>query len=245
MEPRHFWRRLIAVFIDFAILSQLAFYLMVPFANGDDLRLSGGLYQSVSCQSVTIETDALGFFEAQGIAANNASLCKSYQNGILAGNNLVVSGADNGAAVTLPINQLGEAVNPTFPLAILSPLLVLAGMIFMAWLWNGQTLGKRITSVQVVTMEGDFLSLGQIAIREVLKFAPVIILISIGIFLPEYSLERAVPLLQSGENIAIILGFLGISTFMYILWWVAPLIWWNGTMPYDRLNRSMVERYYS
>lgn len=252
METRHFWRRAIAVIIDFVLFSQLAFYLVVPFADGNRVRLSGGIYQSVACKTVPLEADSLAYFVALGVQAENASLCSSYQNGFFAGSNLLVSSetnaegdiARNALTISVPINQQGQGVDTVYPVSLLAPVLILIGIILTTWLWDGQTLGKKITRIQVVAQDGSFLSLARVARREVLKFLPAIILFVMSFVFPEYTLVQVVPMLQNGEGIAMVLGVLGMSTFVYILWWVAPLIWWNGTMPYDKLNGSLVERYY-
>ncbi len=250
MEPRHFWRRFIALVIDFILLSQLAFFLAVPFANGESLRLSGGLYQSISCNVVSLEENARAYFSGQGISAEKGSLCVSYQNGFYAGSDLLVSSetneageiADTATTITVSINRAGERIIPVFPVVLLAPLSVLLGMILMTWLWRGQTVGKKITGVRVVPGGGEDLGFVQAAKREMLKFAPAILLFTLGMLAPDYTLERVVPVLQNGENAAMALLVLGASTFMYILWWVAPLIWWNGAMPYDRFIRTAVVR---
>lgn len=252
MEPRHFWRRLSALLIDTLILSQLAFYLMLPFADGNTVRLSGGVYTSVTCTTVPLSAESQTYFAGRGINADNASKCVAYQNGFYAGSTLLVSSltndqgaiAENARTITVPINALGQEVSPVYPVSILAPVLVVLGIILMTWKWQGQTIGKNLARVQVVSKNGEYLSLPLVARRELLKFSPSIVLFAIGIFMPEYALAQVVPNLQNGENIALVLGFLGVSTFAYILWWVAPMIWWNGTMPYDRINGSMVERYY-
>lgn len=247
MEPRHFWRRAIALLIDIILFSQLAFYLIAPFADGDSVRLSGGIYQSSACRSVPIEDEAKAYFSERGVVADNGNLCTSYQNGFYAGTDLRVSSetsGDIGKTVSVAINAEGQQVAPFYPVALFGPVMVFILFVLVTWLWQGQTLGKKVTRVQVVTIDEDYASLQQVFQREALKFAPVILLFVLGIFAPQYSLEQAVPLLQNGENIALVLGFLGISTFIYILWWVAPLIWWNGAMPYDRINKTVVERYY-
>lgn len=252
MEPRHFWRRLIAVIIDFILLSQLAFYVMIPFADGESVRLSGGLYQSVACKTVPLEEGALSHFSEQGIVATEGSLCVSYQNGFYAGTNLLASSetnaqgdiSENAVTISVPLNRQGENVETTYPVAALAPIMVFVGIILMTWLWNGQTLGKKIVRVQVLADDGEVLGLLKVISRETLKFAPAIILFILALLYPSYTLEHVVPHLQSGENIALVLGMLGASTFVYILWWAAPLIWWNGSMPYDRINKSVVERYF-
>lgn len=252
MEPRHFWRRAAAAFIDFLLLSQLAFYMVVPFVDGYGARLSGGLVRTIACNVVPLEVDSRAHFKALGIEAENANLCVSYQNGFYAGSTLLVSSqtnaqgeiADTARTVTVPVNRRGEEITPFYPVAIVAPAVILLGFIFMTWRLRGQTIGKRLMKVQVVTRAGDILSLTQVARRETLKFAPAIVLFVIGLILPEYTLQKVVPHLQNGENITLVLGFLGASTFAYILWWVAPLIWWNGTMPYDRINKTMVERHF-
>lgn len=252
MEPRHFWRRVIALSIDIILLSQLAFYLIAPFADGDSVRLSGGIYQSSACRIVPIEDEAKAYFSERGIVAESGSLCTSYQNGFYAGTDLRVSGdtnadgsiADTAKTMSVALDAQGQQVTPFYPVALFGPVMVFFLIVLITWLWQGQTLGKKITRVQVVTIDEDYATLRQVFQREALKFAPVILLFIIGIFAPQYSLEQAVPLLKNGENIALVLGFLGMSTFIYILWWVAPLIWWNGAMPYDRINKTVVERYY-
>lgn len=252
METRHFWRRAIAVLIDFLILSQLAFYLTVPFADGDRVRLSGGVYQSVACKTVPLAEGSQDYFSELGIEAENANLCTTYQNGFFAGSNLLVSSdindageiANNAITASVPIGRQGEGVEPIYPVANLAPVMVILGIILMTWMWRGQTLGKKITRVQVVAQDGSFLTFVQVVRREGLKFFPAIVLFVIGFVMPEYTLEHIVPMLRSGQSITVLLGYLGVSTFVYIIWWVAPLIWWNGTMPYDRINKSLVERYY-
>ena len=252
MEPRHFMRRLIAVVIDIILLSQLVFYITVPFANGDSVRLSGGLYHAVTCRIVPLLPESQAYFAARGVTAENGSLCNTYQNGIFAGASLLVSShtnaeggiADDATTITVALDAAGAQVQPVFPVAYLQPVLVLALMIGLTFLLRGKTLGKMVTQVQVIKLDGDAPRFLQVSLRETLKFAPAIILFLVGVFAPAYSLEQAVPLLQKGENIALVLGFLGAATFIYILWWVAPMIWWNGAMPYDRLSKTLVERSY-
>ncbi len=252
MEPRHFLRRFIAVTIDIIILSQLVFYMIVPFANGDTLRLSGGVYQFVSCRTVPLTAESRTYFTERGVVAETGSLCGSYQNGFFAGSNLLVSShtnaagdiADDAITVNVALDSKGQQVSPVFPVAYLQPILVLALLILTTFLWKGQTLGKKVTQVQVIRLEGDAPGLMQVLKREALKFAPAILLFLIAVFAPSYSLEQVVPLLQKGEDIVLVLGFLGAATFAYILWWMAPMIWWNGAMPYDRFSKTLVERSY-
>ncbi len=252
MEPRHFIRRLIAVTIDIIVLSQLVFYIIVPFADGNAVRLSGGIYQSISCRTVPLSPESQAFFAARGIEAENGSLCNAYQNGFFAGASLLVSShtnaagdiADDAITLTVALDSAGEQVSPVFPVSYLQPILVLALLILLTFLMQGQTLGKKVMQVQVIKLEGDFPSFKQVVQREVLKFAPAILLFLVGVFAPAYSLEQVVPLLQKGQDVALVLGFLGAATFIYILWWVAPMLWWNGAMPYDRLSKTLVERSY-
>ena len=252
MEPRHFVRRLIAAVIDIILLSQLAFYLVVPFADGNTVRLSGGIYQSVNCRTVPLAPESKSYFAERGVEAENGSLCSTYQNGFFAGSSLLVSShtnaagdiADDAITINVALDSAGQQVSPVFPVAYLQPVLVLLFLILITYFWRGQTLGKKVTQVQVIQNDGDAPRFLQVAQREILKFFPAIILFLIGVFAPAYSLELVVPLLQKGENIGLVLGFLGAATFIYILWWVAPMVWWNGKMPYDRLSKTLVERSY-
>ena len=250
MEPRHFLRRLGAVAIDIILFSQLAFYLMVPFADGGTMRLSGGLYQSISCHVVPLDPASLGYFSEQGVKAESGSLCNTYQNGIFSGSNLLVSNhtnaegdiAEGATTITVAIGKQGQRVLPVFPVAYLQPVLVLALFIAFSYFGKGKTIGKRITGVRVCTRALERPRFTQVFLREVLKFAPAIVLFVVGLFFPVFSLENVVLLLKAGENIAWVFGFLGVSTFIYILWWVAPMIWWNGAMPYDRFSKTIVSR---
>ena len=252
MEPRYFTRRLIAAVIDIILLSQLVFYMMVPFADGEATRLSGGIYQSVSCRTVPLAAESQAYFAERGIEAENGSLCNAYQNGFFAGANLLVSNhtntdgeiAENATTITVALDSAGQQVTPVFPVVYLQPILVLALLILTTFIWQGQSFGKKVTRVQIIKSDGDYPSFLQIALREILKFAPAIVLFLTGMLAPSYSLEHVVPLLQKGEDIALVLGFLGAATFIYILWWVAPLIWWNGAMPYDRFSKTLVEHSY-
>lgn len=252
MEPRHFIRRLIAVVIDIILLSQLVFYMIAPFADGNRVRLSGGIYQSVYCRTVPLTAESQTYFSERGVVAESGSLCTSYQNGLQAGASLLVSShtnaegdiADDATTITVALDSAGQQVSPVFPVAYLQPILVLFLLIMLTFLMQGQTIGKKVTQVQVIKLDGDPPSFLQVFQREVLKFAPAILLFLVGVFAPTYSLEQVVPLLQKGQDVALVLGFLGAATFIYILWWVAPMLWWNGAMPYDRLSKTLVERSY-
>ncbi|MCF6273951.1 MAG: RDD family protein [Rhodobacteraceae bacterium] len=239
--------------IDVFVLSQLTFYLVAPFVNGERVRLSGGIYQTASCKTVSLTDMSRLYFKEQGINAQSGSLCNSYQNGLFAGSYLLVSSetneeggiAEGAHTISTPLDSNGMDVVPVYPVSLLNPLVILLGMILLTWVWKGQTIGKKITRIRVMSSEGGRLTLFKVARREVLKFAPSIALFLFGVFLPQYALEQVVPNLQAGANIALVLGLLGGVTFAYILWWVAPLLWWNGRMPYDRINGSTVERYYN
>ncbi len=245
-------RRLMAMVIDIILLSQLVFYMIAPFADGDRVRLSGGIYQSVSCRTVPLIAESQAYFAERGVVAESGSLCTSYQNGLPAGVSLLVSShtnaeggiADDATTITVALDSAGQQVSPVFPVAYLQPILVLFLLILLTFFLRGQTIGKKVTHVQVIKLDGSPPSFMQVLQREVLKFAPAILLFLVGVFAPAYSLEQVVPLLQKGQDVALVLGFLGAATFIYILWWVAPMLWWNGAMPYDRLSKTLVERSY-
>jgi len=250
VEPRHFTRRLIAMVIDIILLSQLVFYMIMPFADGNTVRLSGGIHQSVACRTVPLAMDSLTYFSERGVKAENGSLCSTYQNGLFAGANLLVSShtntdgdiADDATTITVALDSAGQQVDPVFPVAYLQPILVLTLLILLTYFLKGQTLGKKAMRVRVVRSDGGAPRFMQVLRREMLKFSPAILLFFVSVFAPAYSLEQVVPLLQKGNDIALVLGFLGAATFIYILWWVAPMLWWNGAMPYDRLGKTLVKR---
>ncbi len=245
-------RRLIAVVIDIILLSQVAFFIVMPFADGNTVRLSGGLHQSISCRTVPLEPEAQLYFAEQGVNAEQGSLCSAYQNGYFAGMNLLVSShtnaegdiAEDATTITVALDEAGQQVSPVFPVAYVQPILVFVLLVLITFFLHGQTIGKKVTKVQVITLDGGVPGFWQVLQRETLKFAPAIALFLVGVFAPTYSLEHMVPLLQKGDDIALVLGFLGGATFIYILWWVAPMVWWNGSMPYDRMSKTQVERSY-
>jgi len=224
----------------------------MPFADGNSVRLSGGIYQSITCRTVPLAPESQAYFTERGVEAENGSLCSAYQNGFFAGSTLLVSShtnaeggiADDATTIAVALDKAGQQVSPVFPVAYLQPVLVLVLLILITFLLQGQSIGKKVTQVQVIKNDGDYPSFIQVAQREILKFAPAIVLFIIGVFAPAYSLEQAVLLIQKGEDMALVLGFLGAATFIYILWWVAPMIWWNGSMPYDKLSKTLVERRY-
>jgi len=250
VEPRYFLRRLIAVVIDIIIFSQLTFYLIAPFADGGTYRLSGGLYQSISCEVVPLEAHWLTYFAERGVNAESGSLCSTYQNGIFAGSNLLVSShtnengdiAEDATTITVALGKQWQEVSPVFPVAYLQPVFMLFFFVLLTFFWHGQTIGKKSAGLRVCAMQGGQPRFMQVVRREALKFAPAIALFVIGLFFPMFSLENVVLFLKNGESIAWVFGFLGVSTFIYILWWVAPMIWWNGAMPYDRLGKTTVMR---
>jgi len=140
------------------------------------------------------------------------------------------------------LDSAGQEVQPVFPVAYMQPVLVFVLIILLTFALKGQTIGKKITGIRVRTLQNSMPGFLTVLRRESLKFAPAILLYVAALVAPAYSLEQVVPLLQKGEDIALVLGFLGGATFVYILWWVAPMLWWNGAMPYDRLSKTKITR---
>ncbi len=124
-----------------------------------------------------------------------------------------------------------------FVLGVVDDLLIVAYFALLHYK-NGQTVGKMVGRLKVVTLDGSPLSLGTAALRAVLYYLPILVLLPVGLYTLIFGYQK-VHQVYLPANIKLY-GFLcllvGILSFG---WWVADRV----TLLVDfRLQRSLHDR---
>jgi uncharacterized RDD family membrane protein YckC len=260
-QPRLFWRRVFAYLIDMAVFEVLFSMLLSVVALVIPLNVGMPLFQSTRCEQVDsgplVEKVENEWPLKPGEKRQN-QICHVtrligqdtvfFETAVISGN--PDGGAFSSRSVSTPLGQNGEPINP-----VSSPMGTLAGFLliplaFAYFSANGRrTLGKKILSLRVTTIEGGSPNLSMEVKREFLKFLPVILFAGASLVgaaiaaTPDQSFETMIRAMRDGTAAtttpilasAVIL----IGTF---LWWALPLVKWRGQMFYDRFCGCEVRR---
>ncbi|WP_082928861.1 RDD family protein [Rhizobium bangladeshense] len=256
LQPRLFWRRAFAYLIDMTIfeISLAVLALIIP------LNFAMPLFQSTQCEELTSgplvekverqwplkpgETRANEICQITEFLGTSSSLFRS----------TVLTGNSNGGpvswrSVSVPLDQNGAPVDgiadPIGPLVGV----VLVSLAFAYFSANGRrTLGKKILSIRVVTVDGASPHFGKAFKRELLKFLPFIALVGIdsvvAVTASWQNLDSMIQIARDGTVATSIYALAGgfFATLALLLWWFLPLISWRGQMFYDRLTGCEVRR---
>jgi hypothetical protein len=148
------------------------------------------------------------------------------------------------------INTDGNAIETSIavPMSSFLPLLVIP-LTFAFFSASGRrTVGKKVMSLRVITLENIPLALRNATCREILKVLPIVVLALVGV---TFLLLKSPDLTNFDQNlvaardmttmqiqtIAWICGGIGIAG---LVWWLFPLIFWRGQTFYDRLSGCKV-----
>ena len=237
IQPRLFWRRSFALVVDIIILYLATALLLIPLVSGntDNFRLSNSGFTTAKCWNSSTAPQEIHDL-AEGFELSALKVCDRWVFGIYNGRTVSLQNitVDQEArsrttkSLTVPTNEEGVPVQPW----IIQDLLVLLAFVLLLpavmSVWKGATPGKRLLGVRVA---GGRLSYKNLCLREVLKWAPVAVALATSLmFAPKtFAAMGAMGFLE----MALIYGSTGVAT---CVWWIVPLIFWKGRMPYDRIT---------
>ncbi len=235
-QPKLFWRRSFALVVDVLILYLATALLLIPLVSGntENFRLSNSGFTTAKCWSSNTAPQEIHDL-AEGFELSALKVCDRWVYGIYNGRTVSLQNitVDQEArstttkSLTVPTNEGGVPVQPW----IIQDLFVLLAFVLLLpavmSVWKGATSGKRLLGVRVA---GGRLSYKNLCLREALKWAPVVVAFSAAmIFAPKTFADMA----EMGMlKLALIYGSAGVAA---ALWWIIPLIFWKGRMPYDRV----------
>jgi uncharacterized RDD family membrane protein YckC len=258
--PRYFWRRAFAYIIDGISIEIVFTILLYALALATPWNIGFSFFNSVTCEQPTTGP-LVDKVEAQwplkpGERRIN-QICRVNRpgghspEGYFTTSVVTTSGTSTYArSVSTQIDQNGNAINATGGAQLLSLLpLLLVPLALAFFTANGRrTLGKRIMSLRVATVDGRPPTLAEATYREMLKFLPVIVvaLIIVVDFLLQSPVvadfDHMIAAMRDGA--ASPLGMsLSIYSFIFVaglVWWLFPLILWRGQTFYDRLSGCKV-----
>ncbi|OWV90400.1 RDD family protein [Rhizobium sp. R693] len=255
LQPRLFWRRAFAYLIDMAIFEALlaVVALIVP------LNFGMPLFESTQCGEVTsgplVEKVEHEWPLKQGEKREN-QLCRVTQflgkERVFFRTTVITGKPDGGTfssrSVSAALDQNGDPIDPVSDHAGTLAGLLIVSVAFAYLGANGRrTLGKKLLSIRVVTVDGASPLWSKTLKREFLKFSPLIAFVGIDLIgtatASDRSFETMIHTMRDGTAatsapVLTAVGFL----IAALLWWVLPLIRWKGQMFYDRFSGCEVRR---
>lgn len=256
LPPRHFWRRLGACLIDitiFRIVFTLLFLALstvlpwdvtLPFLKNErcDITTSGPLVAKMEAewplQSGETRTNQLCGISWLGSKGYYLFVSKVASQ----------QGKTNWVrAISVPVDENGNPIDQNAADRPSSDMLLLILPLAFAYCSAGgrRTLGKRLLSLRIKTVEDDALPLGLAVKREMLKFLPLMLLAifnlaSLFIPQPPVPIEQMIqqardPNLFTATGLFALTGALAPMLFVFtLIWWFYPLFIWRGQTLYDR-----------
>ncbi|WP_195909546.1 RDD family protein [Rhizobium tubonense] len=260
--PRYFWRRALAYVIDVTAIQIVFTVLFYALALATPWNIGFSPFNSIACEQAATGP-LVDKVEAQwplkpGEKRLN-QICRVSQfdghppNGYFTTSVVTTSGASTYTrSVSTQIDQNGNAIDATGAgqLSSLMPLLIIP-LAFAFFTANGRrTLGKRIMSLRVATIDSHLPTLKGATFREVLKFLPLIALVFVIVvfFLLQSPMvanfDHMVAAMRDGTAVP-----LGTAPWIYgailvagFTWWLLPLAVWRGQTFYDRFSGCKVLR---
>lgn len=244
IQPRFFWRRMLALFIDWTLVSLLSTLLLLPFLRPDEngLRLGNATLSFSSCRNVASVTQELADLVAPEVIAK-ATLCEMRPFGIYNGKTIKLVYALNETSsanvttstfktITVPIGGDDQIVRAFVPQSVLVPLLLLiASAMFIAR--TGWTPGKRVAGLRV---QGE----GCAICRELRRLG-VFVVFGLGALVLSMAPMLPAEILAAAPAWMFVAGGIAILAVFGALY-VWPMIRWRGAMPYDRATGFEVVR---
>lgn len=241
LQGRLIWRRLAALFVDYVVALIFTTIVIAPLVigNSDRIRLTtSGLNFTKCWTSNTAPQDLVD--KAGGVVVDRLLICDKTMLGLYNGRWATLESTTSKPGdkyrttrrITVPINQKGNPVQPWLlhDALIIVVYLVLTPLILTRW--SGQMPGRRLLKVRVYAQAPSFATFLK---RECLKWGPFILTVLICYNLVPQTLAEA----NSGNLISMVSLALA-PALVGALWWGAPLIYWRGSMPYDRICGTLV-----
>jgi len=262
LPPRHFWRRLAAYLIDI-IIFRIAFTLLflalstvtpwdvtLPFLKNErcDITTSGPLVPKMEAewplQSGETRTNQLCGISWLGSKRYYVFVSKVASQ----------QGKTNWArAISVPVDENGNPIDQSVADRPSSDALLLILPFAFAYCSakGRRTLGKRLLSLRIKTIEDGALPLGLAAKREMFKFLPLMLwaisnLASLFVQQPSVPIEELIkqardPNLLTASGLFSLTGTLAPMLFVFtLIWWFYPLFIWRGQTFYDRFCDTKV-----
>lgn len=244
MPPRYFWRRVGALATDYLIASIIAMLALLPFADEDraNIRFSP-LFKMQTCgQANSLPQPLHDAVAPHSIKA--AKVCKTYAYGVYNGLTATIVLHEDvqvraGVTTTKRVStqfDIDSQGNPVTPAPIHGPaaigLIILLAAVTSA-IWPGRSPGKKLFRIRI---SGPGLRPGRVALREALKWAPLLALVVI---------EFAVALALGGRTVLtepLLIVFLVVVIIALAAYYILPFLRWRGAMAYDRLLGLRVDR---
>ncbi len=242
-EPRHFWRRVFALLVDYLLASAVAFALVWPFlGNTDRIRL-GGAFELNSRQCWTSDTAPQELHDLLApLPLTRLEFCKTWAWGVpngLTAKLESIETSERGFKTTrymvVAISDDGMPANPFYPQGPLATILFLVGSA-VALSRRGSTPGKRLLGLRL----SEVPDLRRALRREAWRVAPLLLVTTFELGLALIGTE-ALPMLAA---IPVWVLFAGVAAFWAgILWYYWPILRWRGAMRHDaRTGLSVVRR---
>lgn len=238
-RPRFFWRRVFALLVDYLLAFFVTLLVLFPFHNPDEngLRLADGPLRYSQCFNVTSVTPEISNLVAPA-EITAAKLCENWTNFIYNGRTLDVTYGvevlESGwtRADTLRVWLDGEDRVVAFTFEPQDAMILLA-MIFAGagLLARGRrTPGKALLGLRI---QGD----GCAMCREVRRLGPLLLLSAISLVLGFFDLSALL-----GLPVSAYIAAAALIALPFLAYYILPLLYWNGTMPWDKAAGYTVER---
>lgn len=246
-KPRLFWRRAFAYLIDMVIFEVLLSVVAIVIP----LNFGMPLFQSTQCEEATLgplveKTEREWPLNPGERRVNQICYVKPFlgKESAFFRTTVITGNPDGGTfssrGVSTAVNQNGDAINPVSDSVGTLVGLILVSLAFAYFSANGRrTLGKKILSIQVVTVEGASPQWSKASKRELLKFSPLIVFAGINLVnavtASDESFDAYLRAMRDGSAATTAPILIAVALLIaMLLWWALPLIRWRGQMLYDR-----------
>jgi uncharacterized RDD family membrane protein YckC len=192
IEPKKlwFWRRMIAVSLDFIPVSLIfvALFVMLVGGNSDKARLSGFGVSTSACAEAkpSAEVVSAGDRMMPGVVWNAAALCRVTSFGVaedrfvrLARIEQPTKNVTTTQAVAVSVDASGNPISP-FYLDWLGFLLFLAAYLAFVTSRLQATPAMRLLGIKLIGQEGERAGLKPVALRLLYACIPLLVIVAIG-----------------------------------------------------------------
>lgn len=246
-EPRYFWRRSSATVIDSLLISLIVFVLYLPLTAlfPNQFIIQSSPLASTSCTSLSSPPES--FLQAlpnnfypqdtkvryQQCEITSFLVGKKYLGTTSATILMQIDPIKiSTRSYSKPTDKNGNPIPGQDYQNILGLIVsILIPSVFLTF-WSGRTIGKMVFGIRVKADNQS--SLGLFIKRESLKYFPILVvaLIAIPVWISDTTFEADLISQSSGVVYLAMISILLISA----IWYILPLMRWDGQMPYDRLT---------
>jgi len=256
LDPRYFWRRGLAYFIDMLLLAMVMTVLTIfVFALAPQKVIGPSFIHRTICEPVELRSEQQireAFGTNDGELASQLR-CTTFQNMIYPVTTLTYGIVNETASnttiarnITFFIDEDGamiEVIDLSFVEWFLIPTLI------AMWVaWRGTTPGKAVVDLRVRGQNEDTPSLSRLLTREYTRFAPFVFLAAYGLYQiltaqQQTEREMARAAMELGAVFPIGLFAFSITVFLvFLVWMFGSFVIWRGRTWWDALAGTKVIR---